>query len=111
VQVTEFMGGPPGLFGTGYGHIAMVKLGLFVVLLALAAINRLALTERSRVAIVAITTLTGNKSERTKLPFPLLRHIESVRPTGICWRRRLARATTSGESTFTPDSFQAFLSG
>ena len=46
VQVTEFMGGVPGLFGTGYGHIALVKLGLFAVLLALAAINRLALTER-----------------------------------------------------------------
>ncbi len=46
VQVTEFMGGVPGLFGTGYGHIALVKLGLFVVLLALAAINRLALTDR-----------------------------------------------------------------
>ena len=46
VQVTEFMGGLPGLFGTGYGHVALVKLGLFVVLLALAAINRLALTDR-----------------------------------------------------------------
>ena len=46
VQVTEFMGGMPGLFGTGYGHIALVKLGLFAVLLALAAINRLALTDR-----------------------------------------------------------------
>jgi putative copper export protein/mono/diheme cytochrome c family protein len=46
VQVAEFMGGLPGLFGTGYGHIALVKLGLFVVLLALAAMNRLALTDR-----------------------------------------------------------------
>ena len=46
VQVTEFMGGLPGLFGTGYGQIALVKLGLFVVLLTLAAINRLALTDR-----------------------------------------------------------------
>ena len=46
IQVAEFMGGPPGLFGTGYGHIALVKLGLFVVLLALAALNRLALTDR-----------------------------------------------------------------
>ncbi|HME27054.1 MAG TPA: CopD family protein [Acetobacteraceae bacterium] len=46
VQVAEFMGGLPGLFGTGYGHVALVKLGLFFVLLALAAINRLALTDR-----------------------------------------------------------------
>ena len=46
VQVTEFMGGLPGLFGTGYGHVALIKLGLFVVLLGLAALNRLALTDR-----------------------------------------------------------------
>jgi putative copper export protein/mono/diheme cytochrome c family protein len=46
VQVAEFMGGLPGLFGTGYGHVALVKLALFVVLLTLAALNRLALTDR-----------------------------------------------------------------
>ena len=46
VQVAQFMGGLPGLFGTGYGHVALVKLGLFVVLLVLAALNRLALTDR-----------------------------------------------------------------
>jgi putative copper resistance protein D len=46
MQVAEFMGGLPGLFGTGYGQIALVKLGLFAVLLTLAAINRLALTDR-----------------------------------------------------------------
>ena len=46
VQVAEFMGGLPGLFGTGYGHVALVKLALFVVLLALAALNRLVLTDR-----------------------------------------------------------------
>ena len=46
VQVAELMGGVPGLFGTFYGQVALVKLALFVVLLALAAVNRLALTER-----------------------------------------------------------------
>jgi putative copper export protein/mono/diheme cytochrome c family protein len=46
MQVAEFMGGLPGLFGTGYGQVALVKLGLFVVLLSLAALNRLALTDR-----------------------------------------------------------------
>lgn len=46
VQVAEFMGGLPGLFGTGYGHIALLKLALFVALLGLAAVNRLALTDR-----------------------------------------------------------------
>lgn len=46
VQVATLMGGLPGLFGTAYGHVALVKLGLFVLLLTLAAINRLVLTER-----------------------------------------------------------------
>ncbi len=46
VQIMEFMGGLPGLFGTGYGHIALVKLALFLVLLMFAALNRLLLTER-----------------------------------------------------------------
>jgi putative copper export protein/mono/diheme cytochrome c family protein len=46
LQVTELMGGMPGLFGTGYGHVALLKLGLFGVLLGLAALNRLALTDR-----------------------------------------------------------------
>ena len=46
VQVNGLMGGVPGLFGTGYGQVALVKLGLFGVLLSLAALNRLALTDR-----------------------------------------------------------------
>jgi putative copper export protein/mono/diheme cytochrome c family protein len=46
LQVTELMGGVPGLFGTGYGQVALVKLALFIVLLSLAALNRLALTDR-----------------------------------------------------------------
>ncbi len=40
------MGGLPGLFGTAYGHVALVKLGLFVLLSPLAAINRRVFTER-----------------------------------------------------------------
>jgi putative copper export protein/mono/diheme cytochrome c family protein len=46
VQFPQFVGGVPGLFGTQYGHIALVKLGLFQLLLLLAAINRFVLTER-----------------------------------------------------------------
>jgi putative copper export protein/mono/diheme cytochrome c family protein len=46
VQVMQFMGGLPGLLGTGYGQVALIKLGLFAVLLGLAALNRLALTDR-----------------------------------------------------------------
>lgn len=44
-QVAALMGGLPGLFGTSYGHVALVKLGLFFILLTLAALNRLVLTD------------------------------------------------------------------
>jgi putative copper export protein/mono/diheme cytochrome c family protein len=46
VQIAEFIGGVPGLFGTAYGRIALVKVGLFLLLLVLAALNRFILTER-----------------------------------------------------------------
>jgi putative copper export protein/mono/diheme cytochrome c family protein len=46
VQIAQFIGGVPGLFGTVYGHIALVKVGLFLILLLLAALNRFVLTER-----------------------------------------------------------------
>ena len=46
VQIAALMGGLSGLLGTGYGHIALVKLGVFVVLLMLAAANRFVLTDR-----------------------------------------------------------------
>jgi putative copper export protein/mono/diheme cytochrome c family protein len=46
VQIAALMGGLPGLLGTGYGRVALVKLGVFVVLLMLAATNRLVLTGR-----------------------------------------------------------------
>jgi putative copper export protein/mono/diheme cytochrome c family protein len=46
VQIAEFIGGVPGLFGTVYGHIALVKIALFLVLLLFAALNRFVLTER-----------------------------------------------------------------
>jgi putative copper export protein/mono/diheme cytochrome c family protein len=46
VQVTALMGGLPGLLGTEYGHVALVKLALFLGLLVLAALNRFAFTDR-----------------------------------------------------------------
>ena len=46
VQVTELVGGIPGLFGTQYGLVALTKLGVFVALLIFAALNRFVLTER-----------------------------------------------------------------
>lgn len=46
VQASQLIGGLGRLFGTAYGHIALVKIALFLLLLLLAAINRFALTRR-----------------------------------------------------------------
>lgn len=46
VQSWQLIGSLAGLFGTGYGRIALLKLGLFLLLLLLAAINRFDLTDR-----------------------------------------------------------------
>jgi putative copper export protein/mono/diheme cytochrome c family protein len=48
IQSWELMGGLPGLVGTDYGRIALVKLCLFFVLLAIAALNRFRLTPAMR---------------------------------------------------------------
>ena len=45
-QAGELIGGLPGLFGTQYGHMALIKLGLFFLALGLACLNRLVLTVR-----------------------------------------------------------------
>jgi putative copper export protein/mono/diheme cytochrome c family protein len=65
VQVAEFMGGLAGLFGTGYGQIALVKLALFIVLLTLAAVNRFALTDRLAEAAAA----AARRRMRTSIAF------------------------------------------
>jgi putative copper export protein/mono/diheme cytochrome c family protein len=48
VQAWQLIGGLAGLFGTAYGHVALLKLAIFFVLLMLAGINRLVLTNRLR---------------------------------------------------------------
>jgi putative copper export protein/mono/diheme cytochrome c family protein len=48
VQAWDLIGNLAGLVGTHYGHIALLKLSLFLVLLVLACINRLVLTARLR---------------------------------------------------------------
>ncbi len=48
-QSWQWIGNLGGLFGTRYGGVALVKLGLFFALLTLAGVNRFALTERLRV--------------------------------------------------------------
>jgi putative copper export protein/mono/diheme cytochrome c family protein len=46
VQAITLIATLPALLGTHYGHIALLKIGLFLLALALAAVNRLWLTER-----------------------------------------------------------------
>ncbi len=45
-QAGELIGGLPALFGTQYGHLALVKIALFCLALGLACLNRLVLTAR-----------------------------------------------------------------
>jgi putative copper export protein/mono/diheme cytochrome c family protein len=45
-QAGELIGGVAGLFGTQYGHMALIKLALFALALGLACVNRLVLTAR-----------------------------------------------------------------
>ena len=45
-QAGELIGGLGGLFGTTYGHFALIKIGLFVLALGLACANRLIFTAR-----------------------------------------------------------------
>jgi len=45
-QAGELIGGLGGLFGTAYGHFALIKIGLFVLALGLACFNRLVFTAR-----------------------------------------------------------------
>ena len=46
LQGLALIGGLPNLLGTSYGHIALLKIALFLVALVLAAVNRLWLTDR-----------------------------------------------------------------
>jgi putative copper export protein/mono/diheme cytochrome c family protein len=47
-QALQLIGGLPALLGTTYGHIALLKIALFLLALTLAAVNRLWLTDRLR---------------------------------------------------------------
>lgn len=56
LQAGQLVGSVPALVGTGYGRVALLKLGLFVVALGLAALNRLRFTDR----------LTGSGPQRAR---------------------------------------------
>jgi putative copper export protein/mono/diheme cytochrome c family protein len=45
-QALALVGSMPALLGTAYGHIALLKIALFLLALVLAAVNRLWLTDR-----------------------------------------------------------------
>ncbi|HEY4044128.1 MAG TPA: CopD family protein, partial [Rhodopila sp.] len=51
VQGVQLIGSLPALFGTRYGHIALLKIGLFLCALVLATVNRLWLTDRLAAAV------------------------------------------------------------
>jgi putative copper export protein len=52
-QGMDLIGSLPGLFGTAYGHFALLKITLFLCALALALLNRLWLTDRLSIGAVA----------------------------------------------------------
>lgn len=72
VQAADLVGGVPGLFGSPYGHVALVKIGLFLALLALAALNRLALTDRLGDPSLADPGRAMRRSLRTEAVLGLL---------------------------------------
>jgi putative copper export protein/mono/diheme cytochrome c family protein len=45
-QASALIGSVPALVGTTYGHIALIKLGVFLLLLMIALVNRFSLTAR-----------------------------------------------------------------
>jgi putative copper export protein/mono/diheme cytochrome c family protein/peroxiredoxin len=65
------VGSVPGLFGTGYGRVLLVKLALFAAMLVLAAANRLRWTPRLRAAggepALALKRLRRNAIAETSL--------------------------------------------
>lgn len=66
-QGLVLIGSVPSLFGTRYGHIALLKIALFLVALALAAANRLWLTDR-----LASGSANAAKYLRTSIGFEAL---------------------------------------
>ncbi|MBV8398661.1 MAG: CopD family protein [Acetobacteraceae bacterium] len=68
VQINALVGGLPGLLGTAYGHVALLKLVLFLVLLSLALMNRFALTAR----LAGPSPLTARRHMRLSVSLEML---------------------------------------
>jgi len=60
VNAWYLVGNLPGLFGTDYGQLLLLKLALFAFMVALASINRLVLTPRLGADRLAVGTLRRN---------------------------------------------------
>jgi putative copper export protein/mono/diheme cytochrome c family protein len=100
-QAGELIGGLPGLFGTQYGHFALIKLGLFCLALGLACVNRLLLTVRlatgaSRrrliisISVEAVAVLCVVLAASAMASSPPAAHIQPVwpfpwRPSTVAW--------------------------
>ena len=65
VNTYELAGSVPALFGTDYGHLLLVKIALFLVMFAVAAVNRTRLTPLLVVSPDATTCRTAMSRLRT----------------------------------------------
>jgi putative copper export protein len=68
VQASVLVGGLPGLLGTAYGHVALLKLVLFLILLALAALNRFAFTAQ----LAGAASLTARRRMRLSVSLEMV---------------------------------------
>jgi putative copper export protein/mono/diheme cytochrome c family protein len=66
-QGAALFGGLPGLVGTDYGHTALVKLSLLLVLLAIASVNRFVLTPAVDTKPLALRELRASVVVETML--------------------------------------------
>jgi putative copper export protein/mono/diheme cytochrome c family protein len=76
-QAAESIGGIPALFGTRYGHLALLKLGLFFLALGLACANRLVFTARLNAGRAGV-------SHRGLARRPLIASIAVEATAGLC---------------------------
>jgi putative copper export protein/mono/diheme cytochrome c family protein len=107
-QAGELIGGLPALLGTQYGHLALLKLGLFFLALGLACVNRLVLTARlgtgvarraliGSIAVEAVAVFCVVAAAATMASAPPAIHAQPVwpfpwRPSGVAWEEPELRA-------------------
>ena len=119
-EAGELIGGLPELAGTEYGHLALLKMGLFCFALALACLNRFAFTTRlgtgparrmliCSIAIETVVVLCIVFAAAAMASSPPAAHVQPVwpfasRPSVVAWEEpelrgelvRLSIAATAG---------------